>query len=905
MPKKKAPAVAGSGGGAMSTTTAKSSSGRTSSREKSSSRRSPSKTSKNADPGESKQQQQHTRQAPPVFQIPPPPPPPNVDEVHAVKPTVNHRHNHRHEKSCNDENEAPLYENLAEIFGADAGCKTSVPHPRSRSVSALGNAGLEDDDDEDAESYLLQRCIQFGMPKSRSDLSDAKPFQRHRSEHSTRHSKKSASAERRKASDRVNGISSMMQQSTSSSQVDATASETLTHSQIIRRDARSMVTALIANRDSMVDSYASSTSTSDNLMESANPPPGLLMEDSVVVSSSMTESRLLGSSGSPGYRPNPGFGGSSRKNVLVSVKMTGSSSGGVAVGKMAGSRALEGSMSTSSAFFETAKPPFPEDMDHSMISIASITSEMAMSSAMKSSVTSENMFDLYRTAAAAMTAVYVDKAAPGTGNKSSTDDLDDSEMLADVQPPADLASSSIMGASLFKSASHESASSHDISGDKRAAAVAAEIGRCASGKKTSPKEKRQMDKERYQTYTLVVHGGNNKQDDGDIGETDSTAAARADEEEEVLRKQRKSRSGDKERYRTQTLERKQTPQRPRSSPEGSSETDTADRTPRKSESDPLETDLDADDQHQQQQRRRHHSSSSSTASKPRIVKPDENGNNSNTTTTTGEDPGASKAVRGRRRPLHAPKTGTFTRPKPSPELAALRSRIPDVSDSDSTVTSVDSSTFTRRPKSSASLESAGSSTAKPRSPLVVRETKTTKLRKQSSSPAAADLLRSSSNISVASSVSSHGSRRTPKVERKTQQPQVSVPPSKIAMLWRRADEARESQEVVAAKTTTTISKRAPPQTATTAAAGIGKRLAGASGGAGAPPPIPAKPKIKLTQKIGRFIKGSKETKPAATPAAKEFIYRPVVKKTEEKKRGEPPEEPEEKTEEVLLQQQQK
>jgi hypothetical protein len=55
---------------------------------------------------------------------------------------------------------------------------------------------------------------------------------------------------------------------------------------------------------------------------------------------------------------------------------------------------------------------------------------------------------------------------------------------------------------------------------------------------------------------------------------------------------------------------------------------------------------------------------------------------------------------------------------------------------------------------------------------------------------------------------------------------------------------------------------------------------------GPPPPVPAKPKIKLTQKIGRFIKGS-SSKPAASPAAKEFIYRRPSSKTSPASSNEP------------------
>jgi hypothetical protein len=105
----------------------------------------------------------------------------------------------------------------------------------------------------------------------------------------------------------------------------------------------------------------------------------------------------------------------------------------------------------------------------------------------------------------------------------------------------------------------------------------------------------------------------------------------------------------------------------------------------------LETDIDAacaEDDEEGPTRRRH----ASAGTKARVVKPGEG--YSREEAREGEEEG--KAVRGRRKPLYTPnKTGTFTRPKPSPELAAMRSRIPDVSDDSSSNVSVDSSTFTR------------------------------------------------------------------------------------------------------------------------------------------------------------------------------------------------------------------
>jgi hypothetical protein len=151
-------------------------------------------------------------------------------------------------------------------------------------------------------------------------------------------------------------------------------------SQIIRREAKSVVTAIVANRDSMVDSYASTTSNaSENLMESANPPAGLLdMGDSMFVAgASMADSLVTGKNNHPLLHQQ------NANNVQRGRRMSGNGAGagvgssGVMTSSSRYKRVMDASMTSSSAYLENARPPFQEtDMDHSMVSIASITSEV-------------------------------------------------------------------------------------------------------------------------------------------------------------------------------------------------------------------------------------------------------------------------------------------------------------------------------------------------------------------------------------------------------------------------------------------------------------------------------------------------------------------------------------------------
>jgi hypothetical protein len=228
----------------------------------------------------------------------------------------------------------------------------------------------------------------------------------------------------------------------------------------------------------------------------------------------------------------------------------------------------------------------------------------ASGAAMKSSVTSEHMFELYRTAASAMTAVYANASASNTNKSSSgscstppdhapassnlntapvaakrltTSTLDEdgslSEMLADVKPPDDVfaTSTTMMGDSLFglsmttdeqaavelKETNCDDPATHGA-GDSSPLAKVVDQQTQGHGSKRSPKERRQQEKERYQTYTLAVHESANNADQGtqdeanDFVHEDVVGAqgehdASFDPDDLRRRSARKSRTGDKNR----------------------------------------------------------------------------------------------------------------------------------------------------------------------------------------------------------------------------------------------------------------------------------------------------------------------------------------------------------------------
>ncbi|CAB3379404.1 Hypothetical predicted protein [Cloeon dipterum] len=266
--------------------------------------------------------------------------------------------------------------------------------------------------------------------------------------------------------------------------------------------------------------------------------------------------------------------------------------------------------SSCTSHLENVKPPaaFEEiDMENSMISVASITSEVAGEAQKVSSGESDNIFDLMRPAAT-MAEIYCRAACAAAAAHSFSENLDS------VNPPSLLQELTETLEPLSETLGSDT-EPEDLPPDH------SNVSTPKQKRRITPKERRQAMKERYNTYTI-----------------DDEVSKRPDKLD-LHKTSRQRRQEEPERFLTQTIE-----------------TPTLVKTPKQRRQDDKERYLTQTvqlppDEPQQNGQEEHHSDSEEDA-RPKIVKPTEES--------------SPKTIRGRRKALYS-RPASYAKPPTAPK----------------------------------------------------------------------------------------------------------------------------------------------------------------------------------------------------------------------------------------------